>query len=487
MERFFRRERWFMNSHVETVVEDPSARIAEGRLVSPIVCAVLMPHAPVLVPAVAGGRAQAASASRLAMCEAASRVVGSRPESIVIISPHSPRRPGAFGIWGEDVIAGSFAQFGTPEARARVPSDRQLADAIATESHCREMPMWFIRNHELDHGALVPLWFLVEAGWSGPTVVISLNYPHEGGLATLGEAIDAAARVLPRRIAIVASGDMSHRLTANAPSGFHPQARQFDECFMHLLRAGDYAGLERLDPDLRELAAEDAVDSTVIATAAVGWNASGHQVLSYQGPFGVGYGVAILFAAGSGSKPGKSILEHATHQDGEVLPNVARQSVEAALRGSHRSAPAASGEYLKAPHGVFVTIHRRTGKLRGCMGTLSPVGDNLISETWCSAREAAFHDPRFLPVQADELPGLRFEISVLHPPEKVSSRDELEPRIYGVIVSAADGRRGVLLPGIANIKTVERQIECARQKAWIGAQEKVELERFQVDKFAETD
>ena len=150
----------------------------------------------------------------------------------------------------------------------------------------------------------MPLWFLAEAGWAGPTVVLSLNYPEDGGLSKLGEAIAAAAHAFHRRIAIVASGDMSHRLTPNAPCGFHPQAHQFDETFIRLIRDGDYHEIGNIDPELRELAAEDAVDSTLVAAAAVDWRTTGHKVLNYEGPFGVGYGVAILFARTI--KPGRS-------------------------------------------------------------------------------------------------------------------------------------------------------------------------------------
>jgi aromatic ring-opening dioxygenase LigB subunit len=142
----------------------------------------------------------------------------------------------------------------------------------------------------------VPLWFLAEAGWHGPTVLLSLNYPGEGGLRELGESIATAAKETGRRIAFLASGDMSHRLKPGAPSGFDPRARSFDRQFMALVERGSYRELPRFDPELQELAAEDVVDSTVIAAAATNWNATGHEVLSYEGPFGVGYGVAVLFA-----------------------------------------------------------------------------------------------------------------------------------------------------------------------------------------------
>jgi AmmeMemoRadiSam system protein A len=322
---------------------------------------------------------------------------------------------------------------------------------------------------------------LAEAGWAGPTVIASLNYPGEGGLTSFGEAIAAAGKTLHRGIAFVASGDMSHRLTENAPCGFHPEAHRFDEAFIRLIRAGDYRGLQNLNPELRELAAEDAVDSTVIAAAAVDWSAAGHKVLNYEGPFGVGYGVAVLFEQQADSPSAANAT-----RAGEELPKIARRSVEAALRGISDKAPPASGDYLKTPRGVFVTLRHRRGELRGCIGTIGPACSNLVEETWRNARLAALNDGRFSPVTIRELPQLRFDVSVLHPPEEIPSADKLDPQRYGVIVSTDDGRRGLLLPAIEGIATVEQQLLFARRKGRIDPDEPVQIERFEVDHFEET-
>ena len=130
-------------------------------------------------------------------------------------------------------------------------------------------------------------------------MILSLNYPSEGGLRALGRALAAAAARLGKRIAVVASGDMSHRLTPDAPAGYDPRARQFDNEFIACLRRGAYGDLEHFDRKLQKLAGEDALDSTIVALAAVNWATTGHEVLSYEGPFGVGYGVAVLFDAES--------------------------------------------------------------------------------------------------------------------------------------------------------------------------------------------
>ena len=452
---------------------------------TPPVCAVLMPHAPVLIPDVVGDRAAAAQASGRAMRAAAARVVSSQPETLVLISPHSPRRPGAFGIWAGERLQGTFAQFNAPGVQVSLPNDAPFARQIVAEAGKRGLATWMIRDQTLDHGALVPLWFLAQAGWTGPTVILSLTDRADTGLVALGEAIAAAARASGRRVAIVASGDMSHRLAPNAPCGFHPQAHQFDETFMALIRNGDYHGIETITPNLRELAAEDAVESTLIAAAAVDWKTTGGEVLNYAAPFGVGYGVAVLFSeqstpANPPPPPGQDPC-----RDGAILPALARQSVEAALSGSSEAAPEAAGQYLGARCGIFVTLRERDGTLRGCVGTLSPACPNLVAETWRSARLAALQDSRFPQVQADELPNLRFDVSVLHSMEKISSSAELDPARYGVVVSTEDGRRALLLPGIAEIKTSEQQLSCARKKGSIGAREPVTLQRFQVDHFEE--
>src|SRR6516165_9946242 len=131
----------------------------------PVIIAVLMPHAPVLVPPIGGSRAKEVAASVGAMAEAARRVIRALPETIVVISPHSPRRPGAFGIWADRRISGSLAQFGAPTAAVDLPADESLAEMVAEEAQSRAAKIWWMRDEELDHGAVVPLWHLTEAGW----------------------------------------------------------------------------------------------------------------------------------------------------------------------------------------------------------------------------------------------------------------------------------------------------------------------------------
>lgn len=447
----------------------------------PVILAALMPHAPVLVPLVGGKRLNRVQASVDAMHNVARRAVASRPELLVLISPHTPRQRKAFALWTGGAARGSLRQCGVPEAAVDLPGDPSFAARIEAEASARGVILWHWSGAELDHGATVPLWFLDAAGWRNPTVVLGLNYPGESGCVELGTAIRAAAQRSNRRVVVIASGDMSHRLLEDAPAGFHPRAVEFDLAFIECLRRGCHRELLEFDPSLVELAAEDALDSTVVAAAAVDWAATGHEVLSYEGPFGVGYGVAVLHDA---TARANSLLQRQESSRAVVLPELARHSVEAAF-GAVVEKPVATGGLLAESHGVFVTLRRRDGELRGCVGTLTPHCANTAEEVWRLAREAAFRDGRFRPVTPQELPGLQFEVSIIRALEEVADPEELAPHCYGVAVQTPDGRRGVLLPDCEGVDTVERQLEIARRKGDIGPEEPVRTLRFTVEKFIE--
>ncbi|MCU0780125.1 MAG: AMMECR1 domain-containing protein [Akkermansiaceae bacterium] len=440
--------------------------------------AVLMPHAPVLVPGCAGERLAEVDSTVVAMRKVARRVMSHQPSALVLVSPHSPRRRRAFGIWTPERHEGSLARFRAPELAVDLPNDSSMVAGLKTAAAECGADLWFIDEDELDHGAVVPLWFLQEAGWSGPTTILSLNDAADGGLEQLGRGIAKAASRRGGVVALIASGDMSHRLQPGAPGGYHPDARRFDETFIRMVAAGDAPGLLEFDRGLRGLAGEDAVDSTVVALAAVGFNMHGHQMLSYEGPFGVGYGVAVLHE--SGADPMGRIMS-----DAAELPRVARLAVASALRGAAAECPQPAADAAqRAP--VFVTLRTLDGELRGCRGTVTPQRANAVEETWFNARDAAFEDSRFAPLRLDELAKVRFEVCLLHSFEEVRDASRIDPRQHGVIVSASGRRRGLLLPDIKGVDTAAQQIAIARRKGCIDPAEPVRLRCFRVDKYQES-
>ncbi|MEJ2314501.1 MAG: AmmeMemoRadiSam system protein A [Nitrospirota bacterium] len=166
------------------------------------------------------------------------------------------------------------------------------------------------------------------------------------------------------------------------------------------------------------------------------------------------------------------------------LVRLAKESVEACVvKGQVLTTPEELDEEMQQKAGVFVCL-KRGGELRGCIGTISPVTECLASEVIRNAIAASTEDPRFMPVGEEELDGLEYTVDVLYPPEPVSDLGELDPKKYGVIVSKG-ARRGLLLPDLEGVDTVEMQLHIAMQKAGISpGEEGVKVERFRVERYS---
>jgi len=127
---------------------------------------------------------------------------------------------------------------------------------------------------------------------------------------------------------------------------------------------------------------------------------------------------------------------------------------------------------------------KKRGELRGCIGTVEPYRENIAAEIIHNAVAAGVDDPRFWPVQLEELPEIEFSVDVLTEPEPVASKDELDPKRYGVIVKS-HGRTGLLLPDLEGVDSVDEQISIACRKAGISPGEPIRLYRFEVIRYKE--
>lgn len=161
----------------------------------------------------------------------------------------------------------------------------------------------------------------------------------------------------------------------------------------------------------------------------------------------------------------------------------ARQVVEAMLGSAHVPDPP-DEDFYRQGAACFVCI-KKEDQLRGCIGTLEPAEADLGKEIIRNARSAAFGDPRFPAVAADELARLSYSVDVLSVSEGVAGAGELDCQKYGVIVSC-DYRRGVLLPDLEGVDSVEDQLSIACMKAGIASHEQFQIERFTVDRYRET-
>ena len=469
---------------------------------SSIVFAGIAPHPPIMVPEVGREAIVEVRSSIDAMADLTERVIHSGAETVVIISPHAPLEPDAFVAYDGPQLYADFANFRAPTTTVNAQLDDELLHEITSIATQQGLQTGRIRGFDLDHGTAVPLYFLQRNGWSGRVVALGYSYLPNDDHVRFGRCISQAIEQVGRPVAFIASGDLSHRLKLDAPAGYNPEAHLFDEEVVDAIRSCATKRIVDLDPELRRMAGECGYRSMLVAIGVAQELEPSCEVINYEAPFGVGYLVAQLFAAGSAvilsaelaqSTAGSADVPSAQRTEdsqaspaGPELPALARQVVETLVtKGEIIDTPETISDLLSQRAGCFVSIKTLAGELRGCIGTIEPSKDTLAEEIILNAISAATRDPRFASVRKDELPGLRYSIDVLSQPEPVKLED-LNPEIYGVIVEDKTGlRRGLLLPNLKGIETADQQVEIASRKAGIRPGEEIKLWRFRANRYSE--
>lgn len=450
----------------------------------------MVPHPPLIVPEVGRGEEQKIQDTIDAYHEVGRRIGGLQPETIVLLSPHQVMYADYFHISPGNGAAGDLGQFGDGQVRFEVRYDREFVENLCKLADAGDLPAGTAgeRERRLDHGTMVPLYFvnqywkdyqLVRVGLSG----LPLTDHYE-----LGRRIRETAEVLDRRIVIIASGDLSHRLKADGPYGYQKEGPEYDRRIMQVMESGDFGELLEFSEDFCEKAGECGHRSFTVMAGALDRMEVEAQRLSYEGPFGVGYGICAYtvkdrdlkrnFKEQYEEKEKNRIMELRRQEDEYV--QLARKTVEEYVRTGKkiRIPEGLSGEMLERRAGVFVSI-KKEGRLRGCIGTIQAVYPSIAQEIIENGVSAATRDPRFSPIEPEELDKLTITVDVLGDTEKIDSPDKLDVRRYGVVVTKGF-KRGLLLPNLEGVDTVEEQIAIAKQKAGIGEQEQAELERFEV-------
>ncbi|HEY0384397.1 MAG TPA: class III extradiol dioxygenase subunit B-like domain-containing protein, partial [Pyrinomonadaceae bacterium] len=213
-----------------------SAALLKGMNTGSIVFAGIAPHPPIMVPEVGREAAAEVRGSIAAMRDFTARLVQSGAESVVIISPHAPLDARAFVAYHGPVLYGDFANFRAPATRVEAPLDEELLRTLALVAAEQDYEVLTIEGYELDHGTAVPLYFLQRNGWRGRVVALGYNFLSNEDHLRFGDCLRRAVERSARPAAIVASGDLSHRLKPEAPAGFQPQAHLFDEEIIASLR-----------------------------------------------------------------------------------------------------------------------------------------------------------------------------------------------------------------------------------------------------------
>jgi AmmeMemoRadiSam system protein A len=447
--------------------------------------AALMPHPPVLVPEVGRGREQEARQTLRGLETLRARLASmeeARPDFLLVLSPHQPYRRGALLLNTAETPRGDLGPFGAPGIRLALSTHAEAAAALAEHLKNRGIPVVARPTAHLtpDHGSLVPLYFLSRVFALPPVILASpIGLSPDQALA-LGKALalfDCGARG-----ALLASGDLSHRLQPGGPNGFHPDGAVFDAAVEKALRQGDPSPLASLSGAVLANAGECGLRSVL---ALIGLTGEPVPVFSHEGPFGVGYCTALWRPGGAKNQPvpPPPPLRH-------PYPALARAAVASRLNpGSPppQALPEEEGDpaLWSAPRACFVSIKTLSGGLRGCIGTIAPTKPRLAEEITANAISAATQDSRFRPMTAAELEGVTFSVDILSEPETVTDLKTLDPRVFGVIVSKGN-RRGLLLPNLPGVNSVTQQLLIAAQKGGISDLTGAHIQRFTVDRYPET-
>lgn len=469
-----------------------------------IVGAFMVPHPPIIMNEVGHGEEKKIQRTIDSYTECAKKIAELAPDLIIVATPHTVMYSDYFSVSPGKVASGDMGSFRAPQVSFQVSYDEEFTTELDRMCRKRNFAAGTMgerpKYRRLDHGTMIPLYFinrfysperykLVRIGLSGQ----SYEKHYE-----LGMMLKELSERLDRRAVFIASGDLSHCQREDGPYGYKKVGPEYDERLISCMKKADFASLFDFDYDFIEEAEQCGHRSFVMMAGALDRTRVEATYLSHEATFGVGYGICYYIPEGQDEsrafldtyieKKKLAMEKRIGAEDGFV--KLARFTVESFIgRGvvphieggyavAEKERLKLDRELLSRRAGAFTTL-KKDGMLRGCIGTIAPTENTLAEEIIHNAVSASSRDPRFSKVRYDELPSLTYSVDVLNPPQEVDSVDDLDPRVYGVIVSKGH-RRGLLLPDLSGVDTVERQLEIAAEKGGIRMSEDPVIERFTV-------
>lgn len=270
--------------------------------------ASICPHPPIIIPTIGSSRdLERVSKTIKAMERLAKIFQHSQPETVIVISPHGPVSYHDIAVTMSPALSGNLKAFGDYETEMNFENDLELVDILQEKCRERKIPLKLMDEPQLDHGSLVPLYYLTHAyrqagkdykpkgGKILKVVPVAYSFLNRQINFEFGkklfEVCNIKGKTKKRRIAIVASGDLSHRLTFEAPAGFNPRGAEFDEKIIELLEENNTKKILEMDSELLKEAGECGYLSIVVLLGVLSKTGLKSEIFSYEGPFGVGYSV----------------------------------------------------------------------------------------------------------------------------------------------------------------------------------------------------
>ena len=421
-------------------------------------------HPPILLPEVGKGEEKKIEKTKKGFQKVAKDIARIKPDTIVLVSPHARSYYDYIEISAGKSATGSMSMFDAKEVVFQEIYDQDFVNECCKQFKEQQLPAGCIRNKEsdLDHGTMVPLYFIEKEYKDFKLVRLSVSGLDQQTHKMIGKVINQVANECGKDVVFVASGDLSHKLKKDGPYGYCHEGEQFDDAVVNCLKTNRFQDIGLIPKNLCEKSAQCGLPSLWMMLGVLQNEHYTCHFYSYEKVFGVGY-VTARFAI--------------SKKDAYV--DLARSAIQTYVC-EHRVLDASLAEKeLRLKHsGAFVSIHKQK-ELRGCIGTIYATKENLAEEIISNAIAAAMRDPRFSPIQKEELPLLELSVDEIQEPEMISSFDELDIKRYGVIVSTPT-KCGLLLPNLEGVTSIPQQVSIALQKAGIRKNETYQLERFEV-------
>lgn len=443
-----------------------------------IIGAFIVPHPPLIIPDVGGGNERIVLETINSYQTISKEIAGLNPDTIIISSPHAPLYNDCFYLSVGEYLEGNMGRFHAPFITFHETIDKELVDMIGELSEKEHISIQKEKNIELDHGSMVPLYFINQNKTPFKVVIIGLTNQSYSIHYQIGQIIQKASEKLNKRVVYIASGDLSHKLKKDGPYGYVPEGPIYDKRLVEDCKEGRFNHLFDYKKELLIKASPCGHLSFIMMAGAL----DGYQVkphfYSYQDDTGVGYTIISYYPTQKDQERefGNQLLK----SQEDIYVDLATKTIKQYVRCHtiYDVSEVKNQELLDNRAGIFVSIHKNN-ELRGCIGTIQPTKPSIALEIIYNAISAASNDYRFDPIEEKELGELEINVDVLSTPELIDSLEELDPKKYGIIVSY-NGKRGVLLPDLEGVEDIQTQIDIARSKGNISEKDPYKIERFTV-------
>ena len=426
----------------------------------PIIGAFMVPHPPLAVYEVGGLRTNDIKTTIDNYNKIAKEISKLKPDTIVISSPHAPLYRDAFYILNDSSVKGDLSRFGASNISFNEKVDIEFKDTLIELAESKNIPI-AKESVPLDHGTMVPLYFIEKYIKDFNIVLIGLSDISQESNYEMGTLVKEVTDKLNRRVVYIASGDLSHKLQEYGPYGFDEMGPVYDEKVMDVMKNARFHDLLTFDKELLDRASECGHRSFIMMSGALKDTKVTPKYYSHEDITGVGYGICSYY-------PIDKYIELARLTIDEYIRNNKIFDIN----------NVEDEELLNKKEAVFVSIHKN-GDLRGCIGTVIPTKNSVAEEIISNAISASTRDPRFPRVRIDELSSLEINVDELSESVIVKSLAELDPKKYGVIVTSGY-KRGLLLPDLEGVDTVEEQLSIAKRKGDITDNDDITIEKFTV-------